>query len=118
VTGSALANFIIGVAHVPAFFLLALYLQQVLGYSPTASGFAVLPVAAGALVVARTILPRALAGHGPRTVLAVGLTLLAVALAGFARLPLHGSYLPDVLPFGLVLVAGLPASFAGRPFPR
>lgn len=117
VTGSALANFVIGVAHVPAFFLLALYLQQVLGYSPTASGFAVLPVAAGGLVLARTVLPRALAHHGPRTVLAAGLTLLAVALAGFARLPLHGSYLWDVLPFGLVLAAALPASFAGSTIP-
>ncbi|GAB2830546.1 MFS transporter [Actinoallomurus bryophytorum] len=117
VTGSALANFMIGVAHVPAFFLLALYLQQVRGYAPTASGFAVLPVAAGALVFARTLLPRALARYGPRTVLAAGMLLLAGALAGFARLPLHGSYLRDVLPFGLLLAAGLPASFAGSTIP-
>jgi MFS family permease len=117
VTGSALANFVIGVAHVPAFFLLALYLQQVRGYTPTASGFAVLPVAAGALIVARTVLPKALGRYGPRTVLVAGMLLLAGALAGFARLPLHGSYLRDVLPFGLLLAAGLPASFAGSTIP-
>jgi MFS family permease len=117
VTGSALANFMIGVAHVPAFFLLALYLQQVRGYTPTASGFAVLPVAAGGLIFARTVLPRALARYGPRTVLVAGMLLLAGSLAGFARLPLHGSYLWDVLPFGLLLAAGLPASFAGSTIP-
>jgi MFS family permease len=108
---------VIGVAHVPAFFLLALYLQQVRGYTPTASGFAVLPVAAGALIVARTVLPKALGRYGPRTVLVAGMLLLAGALAGFARLPLHGSYLRDVLPFGLLLAAGLPASFAGSTIP-
>ena len=117
VTGSALANFMIGIAHVPAFLLLALYLQQVRGYTPTASGFAVLPVAAGALIIARTVLPRALGRYGPRTVLVTGTLLLAGALAGFARLPLHGSYLRDVLPFGLLLAAGLPASFAGSTIP-
>lgn len=117
VTGSALANFMIGVAHVPAFFLLALYLQQVLGYRPTASGFAVLPIAVTGLVFARTLLPRALGRYGPRAVLAAGITLLAGALAGFARLPLHGSYLTDVLPFGLLLAVALPSSFAGSTIP-
>jgi MFS family permease len=117
VTGSALANFMVGVAHVPAFFLLALYLQQVLEYGPTASGFAVLPVALAGLVFARTVLPKALARYGPRPVLAAGMTLLALALGGFARLPVHGSYLRDVLPAGLVLAAGLPAAFAGSTIP-
>ncbi|MGK8523679.1 MFS transporter [Nocardia asteroides] len=117
VSGSAAVNALVGAAHVPAFALLALYLQNAQGYSPTASGLAVLPVAAVNIVVSRTLIPFALAKLGPRGVLAAGMAAQTVALAWFARLPEHASYLVDVLPGAVVFGVGLPAAFVGVTVP-
>ncbi|MBF6521067.1 MFS transporter [Nocardia farcinica] len=113
VSGSALVNALVGAAHVPTFALLALYLQNTQHYSPTASGLAVLPVAVVNIVVSRTLIPYALDRLGSWPVLAGGLGLQAMAMALFARLPEHGSYLIDVLPGAVLLGIGLPAAFVG-----
>ncbi|MBF6098605.1 MFS transporter [Nocardia cyriacigeorgica] len=113
VSGSAVVNALVGAAHVPTFALLALYLQNTQHYSPTASGLAVLPVAVVNVVVSRTLIPYALDRLGAWRVLAAGLGLQALAMAWFARLPEHGSYLIDVLPGAVLLGIGLPAAFVG-----
>ncbi|MDA2806543.1 MFS transporter [Nocardiopsis suaedae] len=113
VRGSAIVNALVGAAHVPAFALLALYLQNTQHYSPTESGLAVLPVAAANIVISRTLLPLALDRLGAWRVLTAGLGLQAVAMALFARLPEHGDYLTDVLPGAVLLGIGLPAAFVG-----
>ncbi|WP_280467637.1 MFS transporter [Nocardia cyriacigeorgica] len=113
VSGSAVVNALVGAAHVPTFALLALYLQNTQHYSPTASGLAVLPVAVVNVVVSRTLIPYALDRLGAWRVLAAGLGLQALAMAWFARLPEHGSYLIDVLPGAVLLGVGLPAAFVG-----
>lgn len=58
-----------------------------------------------------------LAGGAGLAVLAAGMTLLALGLAGFTRPPVHGSYAVDVLPASLVFAIGLPAAFAGVGLP-
>lgn len=116
-TGSALANLTVGAAHVPAFLLLALYLQQVNGYRPITSALATLPIAIVNMAVARTVLPPALARYSPRIVLAAGMILLAIGLGGFARLPVHANYPLEVLPASLIFAIGLPAAFAGVTIP-
>ncbi|WP_329239141.1 MFS transporter [Actinoallomurus sp. NBC_01490] len=113
VTGSTVVNALVGAAHVPAFALLALYLQNTQHYGPTRSGLAVLPVAVAALIASRTAIPAAVERFGARALLAVGLGLQAVALAWFTALPATVSYLTDVLPAALILGVGLPASFVG-----
>ncbi|WP_280232328.1 MFS transporter [Nocardia cyriacigeorgica] len=113
VRGSALVNALVGASHVPTFALLALYLQNTQGYSPTASGLAVLPVAGVNIVISRTLIPIALDRFGACRVLAGGLALQAVAMAWFARVPEHGGYLIDVLPGAVLLGIGLPAAFVG-----
>jgi sugar phosphate permease len=110
-------NFLVGAAHVPAFALLSLYLQQSQRYSPTSSGLAVLPVAAMGIIGARTLIPPLLNRAGPRGTLAIGMALQAIALAVFARLPGHSSYVVDILPPALLLGIGLPASFVGVTVP-
>lgn len=117
VSGSTVVNFLVGAAHVPAFVLLAMYLQEVAGYDPMASGFAVLPVALVNMLVARTVLPIALSRYGARVVLTAGMLALTAGLGGFVRLPVHGTYLVDVLPASLVFGVGLPAAFAGVTIP-
>ncbi|MGA6204575.1 MFS transporter [Nocardia testacea] len=113
VSGSAVVNALVGAAHVPAFALLALYLQNTQQYSPSSSGLAVLPVAVVNVVVSRTLIPYALDRLGAWRVLAAGLGLQALAMAWFARLPEHGNYLIDVLPGAVLLGIGLPAAFVG-----
>lgn len=118
VRGGAVANALAGATHVPAFVLLSLLLQHVLGYSAIAAGFAVLPIAVVNMITARTLLPWALGRYGPRLTLAVGMGLLATAMAAFALL-LHpdAGFLTAVLPPSIVFAIGLPAVFAGSTAP-
>jgi hypothetical protein len=109
VRGSAVANALVGAAHVPAFVLLSLLLQQVLGYSAIAAGFAVLLIAGVNMLTARAVLPRALGRYGPRLVLAAGMSLLAVGLAGYAVLLKPGAgFVTAVLPPSIAFAIGLP----------
>lgn len=117
VTGSSVVSALVGAAHVPAFVLLALYLQNVQHYSPIQSGFAVMPVAIVGLVVGRMVLPQAMKRFGARTVLAAGLGLQAVALVWFAALPADLVYATDLLPPALIFGLGLPAAFVGVTVP-
>ncbi|WP_406863605.1 MFS transporter [Streptomyces sp. HUAS MG47] len=117
ITGSTVASAIVGAAHVPAFVFLALYFQEVRGYSALQSGLAVLPVAAVNLVVSRTLVPTALAKWGPRVVLTAGMALLSLGLFMLSGLPVDGSFLTDYLPGALIFAAGLPAVFVGATVP-
>jgi MFS family permease len=93
------------------FFLSALYLQLVLGYSPLEVGLAFLP---GNLVMAALsvgLSARLVIRFGIRIPLAVGLTAAAVGLLLFARAPVDGSFVADVLPGMLLLGFGAGTAF-------
>ncbi len=94
------------------FFLGALYLQQILGYDPLQIGLAFLPVTVimGTLSVryTETLVSR----FGARAMVIAGLALIAIGLVDFARAPVGGSYLPDVLPVMVLVGTG-----AGLCFP-
>ncbi|WP_223167978.1 MFS transporter [Nonomuraea sp. SYSU D8015] len=114
IRAGAVANALVGASHVPAFVLLSMMMQEVLGYSAIAAGFAVLPVAVVNMVIARTALPWAMGRFGHRAVLTAGMGLLAAGLTGYALLLHPGAgYLTAVLPPSLVFAAGLPAVFVG-----
>lgn len=118
VRASAVANALVGATHVPAFVLLSLLLQHVLGYPAIAAGFAVLPIAVVNMITARTLLPWALGRYGPRLVLAAGMGLLATGMAAFALLLHPGAgFLTAVLPPSIVFAIGLPAVFVGSTAP-
>jgi predicted MFS family arabinose efflux permease len=92
------------------FFLLTLYLQQVLDFSPVETGLAFLPITLTIIVVsnvAQTLVTRI----GVRPVLTTGLALAAGALAYFARLPVDGDYVRDVLPALVLSGIGLALTF-------
>ena len=95
------------------FFISALYLQLVLGYSPMQVGLAFLPsnliMAAFSLGLSAKIVMR----FGIRGPLAVGLIVAGIGLALFARAPADGSFALDVLP-GMLLL-GLGAGIAFNP---
>jgi EmrB/QacA subfamily drug resistance transporter len=111
--GANIVSFLVGAAHAPMFFLLSLYLQQVLGYNALTAGLAILPVGATSLIFSLLVLPRALDHLGPRGVLVAGMLLLAIGLLLFARVPVPGNYLLDILPASIIVAMGLPCAFAG-----
>jgi EmrB/QacA subfamily drug resistance transporter len=93
------------------FFLSALYLQVVLGYSPMEVGLAFLPgnlimgvfsVGLSAAIVMR---------FGIRAPLAAGLFVAAAGLLLFARAPVDGSFVVDVLPAMVLLGVGAGMAF-------
>jgi EmrB/QacA subfamily drug resistance transporter len=95
------------------FFVAALYLQLVLGYSALQVGLAFLPsnllMAAFSLGLSAKMVMR----WGARLPLAVGLLLAAIGLALFAPAPVQGDVWRDVLP-GMLLL-GLGAGMALNP---
>ena len=95
---------------VSLFFFLTLYMQNVLGYSPIQGGSAYLPVTAG-IVAAAGISSRLFARTGTRPVTVAGALIAAAAIYYLSRVPVHGSYLTDLLPGLVVMSIGLGAVF-------
>jgi len=93
------------------FFLSALYLQLVLGYSPLQVGLAFLPanLIMGALSVA--VSARLVMRFGIKRPLAAGLTCAAVGLLLFARAPVGGGFVANVLPSMILLGIGAGIAF-------
>ena len=93
------------------FFLSALYLQAVLGYSPIQVGLAFLPanliMGAFSLGLSARIVMR----FGLRKPLGLGLTLAAIGLALFVRAPVDGAFPVDVLPSMVLLGMGAGMAF-------
>jgi EmrB/QacA subfamily drug resistance transporter len=80
------------------FFLGVLYLQRVLGYDALETGLAFLPVSTLIGILSLGFSARLSERFGATAVLVPGLALLAIGLVAFARVPVDGSYLADVLP--------------------
>jgi EmrB/QacA subfamily drug resistance transporter len=99
-----------GAAIIGLFYYLSLYLQKVLGYSAIAAGVSQLPLAAG-IVAAAGLASPLVDRYGIRRVLIAGLVLFAGGLVWFARLPVHGSYLGDILGPSLLIAIGLGMTF-------
>ena len=93
------------------FFLGALYMQRVLNYSVVNVGLAFLPATAIIGVLSLKAAPKLIRNVDAKTVLLGGMVLIAAGLALFARVPLHGRYLTDVLPSMVLLGVGSGLSF-------
>ena len=95
------------------FFLGALYLQKVLHYSALEVGLAFLPttVVMGGLSLGFS--EKLLMRFGPRNILIPGFSLVTIALLLFARTPVDGNYLTDLLPPFLLIAVGIGTSFPG-----
>jgi EmrB/QacA subfamily drug resistance transporter len=93
------------------FFLAALYLQFVLGYSPLQIGLAFLPSSLIMAVFSIGLSAKLVMRFGISRPLATGLGLAAAGLALFIRLPVDGSFLVDVLPSMILLGFGAGMAF-------
>ncbi len=105
-----IVGMLVGGALFSQFFLLTLYMQQVLGYSAFKTGVAY--VATTVTLVAVAIAAQALVTRiGPRVVLVAGLLFTSAALFLYARMPVTGSYVSDLLPPFLLAGIGLGLTF-------
>jgi predicted MFS family arabinose efflux permease len=104
------------------FFFVTLYMQNVLGFSRIEAGAAYVPTALG-VAVAAGICTRLMPRTGTRPIIVVGALVDAAGIYLISRIPVHGSYLTDLLPglvimsfgFGAVFVAVTTAAQAGVP---
>jgi len=112
----AIAN-VVGVLWAGAmfawFFISALYMQLVLGYSAMQVGLAFLPGNLIMAVCSLGVSARLVMRFGIRAPLAAGLAIAAVGLALFAQAPIDGRFAPHILP-GMLLL-GLGAGIAFNP---
>ncbi len=79
------------------FFLGALYLQGILGYSPLGVGLAFLPACLVMGTLSLGYAERIIMGIGPRAALIAGLVFSGAGLLLFARSPVDGAYVVDLL---------------------
>jgi len=87
-------------------FLLPIQLQRVVGYSPLASGVALVPITVILLLLSARA-GRLASRIGPRLPMTLGPLLVAAGLALFTRIGPGASYLVDILPASLVYGFGL-----------
>jgi EmrB/QacA subfamily drug resistance transporter len=87
-------------------FMLALYLQRVLGYSAERTGVAFLPVTLTIGAFSLVVAPRAIVRFGARAALLGGVAFLAVGMALLVRISADGGYAVDVLPTLLLFGVG------------
>jgi EmrB/QacA subfamily drug resistance transporter len=109
-TASNITGLLMGGAIFSQFFLLTLYMQQVLHYSALKTGVAY--IALTLAIISFSAAAQALVTRlGIRLVLPAGLALSAVALVLFARLPVDGTYFGDLFPAFLISGVGLALAF-------
>jgi len=94
------------------FFFITLYMQNVLGYLEIQAGSAYLPVTLG-VAIASGISAQLFARTGTRPIIVTGALLGAGGLFWLSRIPVHGSYTPDLLPGLLIMSVSLGAVFVG-----
>jgi EmrB/QacA subfamily drug resistance transporter len=111
-TGSNVAGLLMGAAVFSQFFLLTLYMQQVLHYSAMQTGVAYVALTLAVIVFANVAQALSLR-IGIRKVLPFGLALAAAGLVLYARLPVHGHYFWDLFP--AFLLSGIGMAFAFIP---
>jgi EmrB/QacA subfamily drug resistance transporter len=111
-TGANLAQMLSAAGMFGMFFVGVLYVQHVLGYDALRIGLAFLPVTVMMGGLSLRYSERLISRFGARTVVVAGLVLVAAGLALFARVPVHGQYVTDVLPSMVLLGVG-----AGMAFP-
>jgi predicted MFS family arabinose efflux permease len=84
--------------------MVALFMQQVLGYGAAETGLAMLPAAVMIGGISLGVSARLNARFGERAMLLTGLALLATLLVLLTRVPVDASYATDLLP--VMLLAG------------
>jgi EmrB/QacA subfamily drug resistance transporter len=108
--GSNVAGVLFGAGVFGMFFIVTLYLQQVLGYSPLRAGFAWLALSLTALLTSAGG-ARLVTRVGPRAPLVTGLTVFAAGVWLLSRLPAGVDYAREMMPALMLTGVGLGLAF-------
>jgi EmrB/QacA subfamily drug resistance transporter len=111
VTGANVVQVLMVAGLFGMFFLGALYLQGIQGYSPIEVGLAYLPVALLIGAVSLRIADKVILRFGARRVLIAGLSSVLGGLLLFTRAPLEATYVTDILPTMVLFGVGAGLSF-------
>jgi fucose permease len=109
-SGAYALSLAVGAALSGLLFVLTLFLQNVLRFSPLQAGFAFLPTALG-IVVGAGLTTRTIARTGPRVPMTTGALLAAIGLFWLSAVTPQANYATDVLGPLVVLAVGLGMSF-------
>jgi MFS family permease len=90
------------------FFLISLYLQHVLSYSPLYAGLAFLPHVVMVGLTSVVLLPRILRRVSAKRALFIGLALVAAGLVLLTMIPVNGGYWTYILPAILLTGTSVP----------
>jgi EmrB/QacA subfamily drug resistance transporter len=109
-TAANVVGFLLGAVIFANFFVLTLYVQQVLGWSALRTGVTFL-VTAGTTVIWAGVAQALTTRFGPRPVIVTGMLVLAAALAWYTQIPVDGHFWPDLVPAYAVFAVGLAFAF-------
>jgi EmrB/QacA subfamily drug resistance transporter len=110
VAGANIAGVLLGAVVFANFFLLTLYVQQVLGWSALKTGITFIATAGSAVLwagLAQALVTRI----GPKTVMAAGFVAMIAGMVWYTQIPVHASYWGDLLPGYLLVGFALPFCF-------
>jgi EmrB/QacA subfamily drug resistance transporter len=108
--GANVAGFLLGIALFANFFILTLYVQQVLGWSALKTGFTFIATAGTAILwagVAQALVTRL----GVKLVMTVGFIGMIAGMLWYTQIPVHASYWSDLLPGYLLVGFAIPFAF-------
>jgi EmrB/QacA subfamily drug resistance transporter len=106
VAGAVLVRALFPVGMFGAFFLGALYLQRVLGYSPVGAGLAFMPMNICVALFSLFVTARLVGRFGAKATLMPGLVLMTAGLLLLGRAPVNAIYVIDLLPAFLLMGMG------------
>ena len=108
--GANVVGALLGASIFADFFLLTLYVQNVLHYSALKTGVTFLATA-GTTVLVAALAQWLTTRIGPRIVMTIGLALNTGGLIWYAQIPVHGTYAHDLLGGYLLFGFGLALAF-------
>jgi EmrB/QacA subfamily drug resistance transporter len=108
--GANVVGFLLGAVIFANFFVLTLYVQEILHWSALKTGITFLATA-GTTVIWAGVAQALTTRFGPRPIIVAGLLVLAASMGAYTQLPVDGHYWPDLLPAYLAFALGLAFAF-------
>jgi EmrB/QacA subfamily drug resistance transporter len=110
VAGANGVGALLGAVIFANFFLLTLYVQNVLGFSALRTGVTFVATA-GTAVISAGVAQALTTKFGAKPVMTAGLLLLTAAMVWYSQIPVDGSYASDLLPGYLLVGVGIAFAF-------
>ena len=110
VSGANISALLLGASLYANFFLLTLYVQEVLGWSALKTGLTFIATAGSAVVwagVAQALVTR----FGAKPIMIIGFIGMLAGMLWYTQIPVHGSYWSDLLPGYLIIGFAIPFAF-------